>query len=244
MSSRTNTIEANSERESHRRFFPRSRVRDLALLLAIGTAYHWNEPMAIAGAGLILVGLALQSWSKAVLRRNRELGTDGPYAICRHPFYLGNFVFDVGLCVLSGNWWLVAVYPVIFWIGYRPTIRYEEALLRGAFGQAHVAYSQRTPRLFPSFLGLARRWRSTCSLQVMLKERQVSRAIRLLALPLWVVLAARTWNAPGSLSSDRSLGLIATAVVLALLGHLVYRVIEKPAVPYPANQHATAASSL
>lgn len=244
MNSRTDTSETNAHAESHRGLFPRSRVRDLALLLAIGTAYHWNEGMAIAGISLVLVGLALQSWSKAVLRRNRELGTNGPYAICRHPFYLGSLVFDLGLCMLSGNWWLVAAYPVIFWLGYGPTIRYEENLLREVFGQAHVVYSQHTPRLFPNLLGLFRRWQATCSLQVLLRERQVSRAIRLLALPLWVVLAARTWNSPASVDSDASLGLIAVAVTLTLLGHLVYRVIEKPAVPYPASQHAAAASSL
>jgi hypothetical protein len=200
----------------------------------------------IAGASLAALGLALQSWSKAVLRRNRELSASGPYAICRHPFYLGNFVFDLGLCVMSGNPWLVAAYPFLFWLGYRSTIRHEEALLRRLFGRAHVAFCQHTPRLCPNLLGLARRWRSSCSLQVMLRERQVSRALRLLALPLLVVLAARTWHSLASFDSDLSLALVAGAVVLALLAHVAYRTLENSAIhPAPAvgPGRATAATA-
>jgi len=209
-------------------WFPRSRVRDLALLLAVATAYHWNVPMAVTGTCLVVLGIALQTWSKAALRRNRKLGSDGPYAICRHPFYLANFAFDLGLCVMSGNLWLVALYPLLFWIGYRPTIRYEEALLRQLFGKAHVAYCERTSPLLPSLVGVMRRWRSPCSYAVMLQERQVSRAIRLLALPLLVALAARTWKVPASLLSDPSLGLLLGTVTLTFAGHLVYRMVEKP----------------
>jgi hypothetical protein len=83
----------------------------------------------------------------------------------------------------------------------------------------------------------------------MLKERQLSRGLRLLALPLLVVLGARTWHSVASFDSDTSLALAATALVLALLGHVAYRTLENSAIePVPAVEprraRAATASSL
>lgn len=208
--------------------FSRSRVRDISLAMAVATAYHWNIPMAVAGMVLTMAGIVLQTWSKAALRRNKQLNSKGPYALCRHPFYLGNFLFDIGLCSLSGNIWLVGVYPLIFTAGHYSTFRHEERILRGLFGDGHIQYCRSTPLLRPDLKGLFRHWRAPCSWQVLAKERQISRAIRLSAYPLALTLAARTWHRPVSVFDGASLTLLMVVGALALLSRFVYGSIEKP----------------
>jgi protein-S-isoprenylcysteine O-methyltransferase Ste14 len=201
-------------------------VRDIGLAMAILTAYHWNTPMAAIGLALAALGLSLQTWSKAVLRRNRQLNSTGPYAICRHPFYLGNLAFDLGLCCLSGNLWLVGAYPIVFAVGYYSTFRHEEDLLRTLFGERHKEYCARTPMLRPSLLGLCRRWSSPCSFSVFAREKQLSRGTRLLSYPLAVWLSARLWNAQSTMPDDLSLFLLMSIVALALASSLIYSNIE------------------
>lgn len=208
--------------------FSRSRVRDISLVMAVATAYHWNMRMAVVGAILAAAGIALQTWSKAALRRNKQLNAKGPYALCRHPFYLGNFLFDVGLCFLSGNGWLVGAYPLIFAAGYYSTFRHEERILRGLFGDAHSQYCRSTPMLRPDLTGLFRHWHAPCSWRVLGVERQISRAIRLAAYPPAVILAARVWDRPAVVFGDTSLSLLMAIAALALLSRFAYVSIENP----------------
>jgi len=78
------------------------------------SALFVTQASIVLGLAVILPGIVLHVWSKATLRRKRELATRGPYALCRHPFYLGNALYDLGLCVLSGNWLLLLMYPLGF----------------------------------------------------------------------------------------------------------------------------------
>ena len=86
--------------------FRRNHAHDLSLLLAVVCASHASKASLTLGAVLFGAGLLLTAWSKLALRRNAELATGGPYALCRHPFYLGNAMLDAGLCVMSGYVWL------------------------------------------------------------------------------------------------------------------------------------------
>jgi protein-S-isoprenylcysteine O-methyltransferase Ste14 len=202
-------------------------VHDLSLLLAMATAYHWTPFMAWTGIGLIALGLAVQTWSKGVLTRNRKLMDCGPYSICRHPFYLGNAIFDLGVCTMSGNLWLVAAYPVIFAIGYRFTFRMEETLLHSIHGQAHDEFRATTPMILPNPAGFVRRWRAPFSWRALLVERQVSRSIRLLSFPLLVLVSARAWQQPASLLSSATWTLLAVALALHTMRRFVYTQFEK-----------------
>ena len=61
--------------------------------------------------------------------RNRVLCTQGAYAVVRHPYYLANYLIDIGFCLASGNVYLVLAYPFLFFWAYGPTLRSEESLL-------------------------------------------------------------------------------------------------------------------
>ena len=43
-----------------------------------------------------LLGEALRTWSSGTLVKNEVLTTEGPYALCRNPLYVGNFLIGFG----------------------------------------------------------------------------------------------------------------------------------------------------
>lgn len=176
------------------RILKRSHLHDGSLILALLSAY-WATPTSIyLGLGFVLAGLALQIWSKAILKRNRSLAADGPYALCRHPFYLGNALFDLGLCVMSGNWVLVALYPPAFYLAYGPVLRREEQRTRHHFRSAHREYCRTTPLFFPFSPRFLRDWRAPLSWKNLLIEKEVSRTIRHACYPVLVLLAAEFYK--------------------------------------------------
>ena len=132
------------------RLITRSRLHDLSLLSAVLLASRATTAALVAGAAVWAVGVAFQIWSKAALKRTDVLSTTGPYAICRHPFYLANALFDLGICVMSGNPWLVALYPFAFAAGYLPTIRKEEAALSALYPEAYAEFRRTTPMVLPT----------------------------------------------------------------------------------------------
>ncbi|HUV39477.1 MAG TPA: isoprenylcysteine carboxylmethyltransferase family protein [Planctomycetota bacterium] len=204
-------------------------LHDLFLALAVLTAADTNATFLTLGACVFALGIALQVWSKAVLRRNRTLNTTGPYALCRHPFYLANAVFDLGICLMSGSLWLVAVYPFVFALAYLPTLRKEEAELTALFGEAYPEYRRRTPAILPDVVGLVRHRHTGLSWENLRAERQVSRVVRYAAFPILVVLAHRVWNAPREAASPGNLALLSGIVGLNLLSLVIFRHYEKRA---------------
>lgn len=84
---------------------------------------HWSPDFSLmprlAGAVLCALGFAMVLWSMAanqwfshVVRlqndRAQQVASGGPYALVRHPGYLGTFGFEVGSGLLLGSWPAVA----------------------------------------------------------------------------------------------------------------------------------------
>ena len=127
-------------------------------------AFLKDLPVAVTGAGpkawtllaglpLAILGEGIRTWSSGVIVKNRELATEGPYALVRNPLYVGSFVMGLGLAVMSGSPVLVALMAVLFPLVYGGLIRKEEKYLLGAYGQAFRDYCARVPRFVPSFRG-------------------------------------------------------------------------------------------
>jgi protein-S-isoprenylcysteine O-methyltransferase Ste14 len=113
--------------------------------------------------GLVLVadlvataGLAYSVWGLAYLRRSfsiipeaRRLVIGGPYALSRHPVYLGEIVTAVGINLATAGW-LGALAIVYFIACELMRIRWEERVLAGAFPNDYPPYALRVPRYFPN----------------------------------------------------------------------------------------------
>lgn len=207
----------------------RSQVHYLFLILAMASSRMMTSASLIAGLSVFAVGLFLQLWSKAALFRNAKLSTQGPYAMCRHPFYLGNAIFDMGLCIMSGYYYLLLLYPPVFYLAYWHVMRAEDANLARLFGEAHGEYWRTTNLFFPKVWRLWKGWQAPASWRNLLAERELSRLCRHCCYPLLVILAARLWH---SQQLDAfALLLIGCMLVLSLLRYMVYTIIEQKRKP-------------
>ena len=102
------------------------------------------------------IGLAYSVWGLAYLRRSfsiipeaRRLVTGGPYALSRHPVYLGEVVTAIGINLATAGW-LGAIAITYFIACELMRIRWEEGVLSRAFPNDYPGYASRVPRYVPN----------------------------------------------------------------------------------------------
>ena len=146
--------------KSAKTLLTRSNVRDVVILCAFASSLMYGTSLTteIIGFGLLALGCFIHIIAKGVLIRNVVLCNRGIYGIVRHPYYLANYLTDTGFCVLSGNPYLIAAYPFLFFWAYGPTLRKEERFLASTYGDSFEKDSFTIPQLFPDKTSL-KRWR-------------------------------------------------------------------------------------
>ena len=112
-----------------------------------------------AGLALVMAGAGLTGW--AVSERRREtagsfqlghpegLVTTGPYAVSRHPMYLGWWLIHTGVAVNRGSAWALATLPLGMVVEHLGAL-WEESMLRQRFGEAYADYERDVPRYIGS----------------------------------------------------------------------------------------------
>ena len=108
--------------------------------------------MLVFSSGFILWVMRANSFAAPVIKLQTERGhrviSTGPYAWVRHPMYSGTVLFFVGMPLLLGSWWGVALSPLfIVLFAIRAGIE-ERALLAGLPGYTDYAARVRY-RLLP-----------------------------------------------------------------------------------------------
>lgn len=142
-----------------RRWAAHNRVRVTILFAVAYVAFGQPSPQRlIAGAAIVAVGQALRLWASGHLQRNVTLARSGPYALIRHPLYLGSLLMGIGLAlaVTGSHWWLlafVALYVSFYW----PAMHVEELRLQSLFGPEYQEYMIEVPRLLPGLRRVQRR---------------------------------------------------------------------------------------
>lgn len=114
--------------------------------------------LIVIGALLAWAGAALAAWSKIRLGRfftihlgvkeGHVLVTDGPYAMVRHPIYLGLGLFVLGSALLFNSVVLVGLALALLLV-LRIQARIEERAFAAYFGADYVEYRRRVPALLP-----------------------------------------------------------------------------------------------
>jgi protein-S-isoprenylcysteine O-methyltransferase Ste14 len=113
-----------------------------------------GSPVFMFGLGLVLWGrLTLGSQyfvstpSGAQLFEDHRLVTRGPYALLRHPMYLGILLVGLGGILLYRTWTMVFV--GLHFLGLMRRAWQEEQALAAEFGLQWQAYCRETPPFFP-----------------------------------------------------------------------------------------------
>ena len=113
-----------------------------------------GEPQLIPfliGTTIAGVGAVVRLWASGYVMKNKELATSGPYAIVRHPLYVGNILLLVGFSLASSLWWSDLLMFALLLFYYPPTIAYEDNKLHDFFGESWEKWSKTTHALLPTF---------------------------------------------------------------------------------------------
>ena len=78
-------------------------------------------------------------------RNDHELIVTGLYRVCRHPSYVGWFVWSTGTQVLLCNPICLVIFPALTWTFFADRIPFEERALIEFFGSSYIEYQKRTP---------------------------------------------------------------------------------------------------
>lgn len=113
-----------------------------------------GEPQQIpfyVGTAIAAIGAIVRLWASGHVMKNKELATNGPYAIVRHPLYAGNILLLFGFSMASDLWWSYLLMAALLLFYYPPTIEYEDNKLHGFFGESWEIWSKTTHALLPTF---------------------------------------------------------------------------------------------
>ena len=119
--------------------------------------------LIVIGLVIYLLGIALYLWGfmtlgsmfgvsnikGAQLYQQHQIIESGPYALFRHPLYLGVILVAIGALMIFRTWAMVLFTPTAFSVILRA--RREEELLAKEFGISWVDYSARVPAWIPRF---------------------------------------------------------------------------------------------
>ncbi|MFQ6036688.1 MAG: phosphatase PAP2 family protein [Sedimentisphaerales bacterium] len=153
-------------------------------LLTLGEETH---VMAVIGFILVFTGAFIRFWARGHFRRGRLI-TTGPYALLRHPLYLGSLLVIAGVLFQLNDWsFNGAVILPTFALFHGAAIIYEERALSKRFGREWETYRAKVPAVIPSL----RNWplprpSVKWSWKVYLTTPEVKATLWLLTLPLWI----------------------------------------------------------
>jgi len=122
-------------------------------------AIDLDRVVRYVGLGICIASALFAAWAMWSLGRSygirldifsgHALKTDGPYAVVRHPMYLGIVVFNLAASLALASPLLLAATALIVAPFTALRISYEERVLREAFGERYTTYQRTTPALVP-----------------------------------------------------------------------------------------------
>ena len=123
----------------------------IGLLLVAVCAYFSRLDRGTVAVGLALAALGqiFRIWAAGYIFKNRQLARNGPYALVRHPLYLGNVMILAGFTLASGNIYVLAGVIVFFLIWYPAAIAYEDRKLERIFEEEWREWSKDIRAIIP-----------------------------------------------------------------------------------------------
>ena len=141
----------------------------LFVLMALGTEpflgnRHTAKWIYVAGIAITLSGQVIRALTIGlayIIRGGRDkkvyaktLVTNGIFAHCRNPLYLGNILIVSGLGIVADSAVFYFVGIPLFILSYMAIIKAEETYLTGKFGEEYSEYCRKVNRLIPDLTGI------------------------------------------------------------------------------------------
>lgn len=102
--------------------------------------------LAVASTIVLVPGIVIWIWSVALILLKvpkKELITTGPYALMKHPLYVGVALLVLPWAGFLLNTWLGVLIGIVIYIGSRLYSPEEEKILSKIFGSAWDEYSKK-----------------------------------------------------------------------------------------------------
>ena len=103
--------------------------------------------LVIAGTAFAIYAVLVLGRSISILPEARKLVTGGPYALVRHPLYLGEMIAVAGVALQFLSGWSLLLLGLV-WAFQLQRMKYEERVLFQSFPE-YGDYMARTARLVP-----------------------------------------------------------------------------------------------
>lgn len=123
-----------------------------------------DTALNVLGVTLCVMGAAIRfltvaSVPKGSSSESRRLSTEvltveGPYAVVRHPLYLGNFFITLGLVCVAHEPWIYALGLGYWLLSHTLIVAAEESALEAKHGERYRTWAATTPRWFPRLRSL------------------------------------------------------------------------------------------
>ena len=137
---------------------------------------------------LLALGCFVHYLTKGQLIRNVVMCNNGIYGIVRHPYYMANYLIDVSFCLLTGNPYLLLVYPFLFFWVYGSTLRKEEKFLAGTHNEPYIEYLLDVPQVFPdSYFTIYLKNVFSGFSKKLISRNEVSRILRFWSTAIFIV---------------------------------------------------------
>ena len=111
----------------------------LSAVFVLWLAHPTGRTLTI-GAIVAAAGEALRVWAAGHLEKGREVTASGPYALTRHPLYVGSIIIGIGLAIACASVVVAVLILAYLAITLTAAIRTEEAHLTEKFGGAYPDY--------------------------------------------------------------------------------------------------------
>ncbi len=107
--------------------------------------------LALSGVAIRALAVAsLPAAGAATELAGETLPSTGAYSVVRYPHYFGTYVSLLGLSLVPGALWFVAVVSVGFFLWYGRIVARNEAALEERFGDAYRDWARRIPLFLPN----------------------------------------------------------------------------------------------
>jgi protein-S-isoprenylcysteine O-methyltransferase Ste14 len=123
----------------------------IGLLLVAACAYFARPGLILVfiGLGIAAFGQVFRIYAAGFIHKNKQLASNGPYALVRHPLYLGNILILIGFALAAANLYVWIAVILFFLIWYPPAIAYEDSKLESIFEDEWRAWSKNIGAIIP-----------------------------------------------------------------------------------------------